>query len=223
MKVSLLVPTRNEEGCIGRVLQEIPRKFVDEVIIIDGHSTDGTVRQARRYLKKGDRIIMQKGIGYGNAFREGFTKVSGEVVVMMDADGSHNPSDIPKLIRKIAQGYDYVMASRYTSGARSDDDTFVRWIGNRLFTFLTNMLHGTRVTDSLYLFTAITKYGLKRLRLSSTGFEFCTEIVVKAHRAGLRFAEVPIVERRRYAGRSKVNALWHGFKILRMILRRYHD
>lgn len=223
MKVSLIIPTRNEQGCIGRVLKEMPRDVVDEIVIVDGRSTDKTAQEAKAELRAQDKFVTQKGKGYGGAFREAFDIVTGEVIIMMDADGSHNPAEIPSIVEKVRRGYEYVMASRYMTGGRSEDDTIIRWFGNRMFTWLTNVIHGTNVTDSLYLFTAITRDGLKKLNLKSDGFEFCTEIVVKAHRAGLKFGEVPAFERARYAGKTKVNAFWHGLKILRMIMRRYRD
>lgn len=221
MKVTLIIPTRNEEGCIGRVLKEIPRKIVNEIIIVDGHSTDNTVKEVTEQFKKDDKLVNQKGDGYGGAFIEGFKIATGDVIIMMDADGSHNPADIPFIVDKVKEGYEYVMASRYTIGGMSEDDTFIRWFGNQLFTKLTNIVHGTKVTDSLYLFTAITKEGLKKLTLESLGFEFCTEILVKARKAGLRFAEVPAIERARFNGESKVNAFWDGIKFLKAIFRNY--
>lgn len=223
MKVSLLIPTRNEEGCIGRVLAEVPRDVVDEIVIVDGHSTDKTLEEVRANTREGDKILTQNGRGYGAAFIQAFDVATGDVILFMDADGSHDPKEIPSILKKVSEGYEYVMASRYMSGAHSYDDTIIRWVGNRVFTWMTNVLHGTNVTDSLYLFTAITKEGLNKLKLTSPGFEFCTEIVVKAHRAGLKFGEVPATERARFAGKTKVNAFWHGLKILRMILRRYRD
>ena len=224
MKTTLIIPTKNEEGAIGKVLQEVPKKLIQQIIVVDSQSQDHTQAEIKANLRPGkDKLIIQKSKGYGNAFIEGFKQAKGDVIIMMDADGSHNPADIPFLLAKIKEGYEYVMASRYATGAKSYDDTLIRWFGNRMFTLMTNMIHGTRVTDSLYLFTAITREGLKKLKLTSPGFEFCTEIVVKAHRAGLKFDEVPAVERARYAGKSKVNAFWHGLKILRMILRRYRD
>ena len=221
MKVSLLIPTRNEEGCIGKVLCQIPRKLVQEVVIIDGHSTDKTVLEAKRFMQSSDKLLHQKRRGYGNAFKQGMKAATGDVIIMMDADGSHDPNDIKIIIKKMQRGAQYVMASRYMSGGRSDDDTWLRWFGNKLFTWMTNMVHGTNITDSLYLFTAIKKDEMKKLNLRSDGFEFCTEIVVKAHKAGLKFAEIPTIERARYAGESKVNSLYHGMQILGMILRKY--
>ena len=221
MKVSVIIPTRNEAGCIGRVLSEMPREVVAEVIVIDGHSTDSTIEEVRRNMGKKDRLTIQKGRGYGAAFLEGFKMAKGDCIVMMDGDGSHNPNDIKRMLKKIREGYEYVMASRYMKGGKSEDDTLIRWFGNFFFTRLTNWVHGTSLTDSLYLYTAITRRGLNKLNLETKGFEFCTEIVVKAHKAGLKFAEVAAVERLRFAGRSKVNSFYHGLIILRMILRRY--
>jgi len=222
MKITVVIPARNEEGCIGRVLREIPRTLVHEILIVDGNSNDKTVAEAKRFMRSSDKLLHQKGGGgYGAALIQGMKGASGEVIVMMDADGSHDPKDIGKILKEMEGGADYVMASRYMPGGRSDDDTWLRWFGNKIFTWMTNMVHGTDMTDSLYLFTAIKKDAMKKLNLRSDGFEFCTEIVVKAHKAGLKFAEIPTIERARYAGESKVNSLYHGIKILSMILRRY--
>jgi len=221
MKVTLIIPTRNEEGCIGKVLQEVPKKLIQQIIVVDGHSTDNTLKEVKKNLRSKDLVFTQKGMGYGAAFIEGFAKAKGDIIIMMDADGSHNPADIPFMLNKIKEGYEYVMASRYAVGGKSFDDTFIRWFGNQLFTKLTNIIHNMHVTDSLYLFTAIDKDKLNKLDLQSPSFEFCTEIIVKASRAGLRFAEVPAIERARYNGKSKVNAFWHGLKILKMVLNKY--
>ena len=88
-------------------------------------------------------------------------------------------------------------------------------------TFLTNLIHRTKVSDSLYLFIAVKREDLRKLKLSSPGIEICVEIPIKAHRAGLKFTEIPVIERARYAGESKVNAFWSGLRILKMILRKY--
>ena len=223
MKVSLLIPTRNEEGCIGRGLAEVPRELIDEIVIVDGHSTDKTMEEARAHLQSTDQLLTQNGKGFGNAMIEALQAADGDILLIMDADGSHNPADIPAILEKIHAGYEYVMGSRYMKGAHSLDDTVIRRFGNHMFTWLINVLYGTRVTDALYLYTAITREGYNKLTLTSQGFEFCTEILIKAHRAGLKFAEVPAIERSRFAGETKVNAFWHGLKILRMILKQYWE
>ncbi len=222
MKVSLIIPTKNEAGAIGRVLKEIPKKIIHEIIVVDGHSTDKTEKEVKPLLREGrDKFILQKKKGFGNALQQAFKEATGDVIVIMNGDGSHNPKDIEKLVKKIEQGYEYVIASRYSRGARSDDDTMVRFIGNRILTFLTNLVHGSRVTDSLHFYTAIDGESLKKIHPTSPGFEFCIEILIRAHKAGLKFSEVPVVERARYAGESKVNVVFAGWKILRMILNKY--
>lgn len=221
MKVSVIIPTRNEGKAIGRVLKEIPKNIVDEIVVIDGYSTDNTEKEAKANLRAGkDKFILQSKKGFGNALRQAFKITRGDVVIIMNGDGSHNPKNIPALLEKIKQGYDYVMATRYTKGGRSDDDTTIRFIGNRIFTFLTNLIHRTNVTDSLYFFTAITRKGLKKIHPKSPGFEFCIEMLIRAHKAGLKFAEVPVVERASFS-KSKVNAFLAGLRILGMILHKY--
>lgn len=222
MKISLIIPTRNEEGAIGRVLKEIPKNTINEIIVIDGHSTDNTEKVAKAQLRAGkDKFILQKKKGFGNALQQAFKIAKGDVIIIMNGDGSHNPKDISALIKKIKQGYQYIIASRYIKEGRSDDDTIVRFIGNRILTWLTNLLHGSHVTDSLHFYTAISSKSFKKIHPTSPGFEFCIEILIRAHRAGLKFAEVPVVERARFAGKSKVNAFWAGLKILGMILHKY--
>lgn len=222
MKISLIIPTRNEAGAIGQVLNEIPKGSVDEIIVVDGHSTDQTVRNAKSMLRpKVDKIILQKSSGFGRAVLQGLSRAKGDVLIIMNGDGSHDPKDIPLLIMKITEGCDYILASRYAPGGKSEDDTLVTFLGNKFFTWLTNFIHGTCVFDSLYFFTAITRKGLKKLHLSSPGFELCIETLIRAHRASLVFGEVPAIERPRLAGKTKVNALRDGFKILKMILKNY--
>jgi len=221
MKVSVIIPTRNEGKAIARVLKEIPKKFVDEIIVIDGYSKDDTAQEAKANLRVGkDKFILQKKPGFGNALLEAFGKSSGDAIVILNGDGSQDPKDIPLLLEKINQGNDYVMASRYAKGGRSDDDSVIRFIGNRTLTFLTNLVHRTNVSDSLYFFTAISRKGLKKIHPKSPGFEFCIEILIMAHKAGLKFAEVPVVERASLS-KSKVNAFLVGSKILWKILQSY--
>lgn len=217
MKTSLIIPTLNEANCITQVLSEIPKNCVDEILIVDGNSTDGTPDIVQ---KLGYRVIEQDGKGFGDAFASGARHSTGEVLILMDGDGSHNPADIPKLLDKYKEGYDYVMASRYLPDSHSEDDTVVRSFGNWLFTKLVNLLHGLNVSDSLYLFTAIDRKLYEMLHIRSKGFEYCMELIIKAHKMGARFAEVPSIERKRFSDTPKTNALIHGWHILLETLKR---
>ena len=223
MIVSVVIPVNNEEKSIGNVLRKMPRDVVNEVVIVYSSS-----RESKTYKKvkanivpHKDKLVKQRGKGYGSAIMQGIDVARGEIIIIMDADGSHNPGDIPKLVDKIERGNGFVLASRYAPGGRSDGETWVHWFGNRMFTWLTNTLHGTSVTDSLYLFTAITREGYKKLNLKCTNYDLGIELLIKAHRAGLKFAEVPSIEDTRLT-RKSVNTFYDGFKILKIILKRYH-
>ena len=165
MKVSVVIPTLNEAGSIGNVLNEIPKEVVDEVIVVDGHSSDET-REIVKGL--GHKVIMQDGKGYGQAFSQGIREAQGDIIVLMDADGSHNPKDIPLLVEKVnSQGYDFALGSRYAPGSWSEDDTLIRHLGNKIFTFLTNRIHKMGVSDSLFLFGAFKKGVLNSIEVKS--------------------------------------------------------
>ena len=216
MKVSVIIPTLNEVGSIERVLKEIPKDIVNEILVVDGHSTDGTPELVK---KLGYKLIEQEGQGYGLAFSTGIKHATGDVLVLMDADGSHNPNDIPKLLKCIDDGYDITFGSRYLPGSGSKDDTLIRYIGNKLFTYLLNKIHGVGLSDSLFLYVAAKKRVFDSIEMKSANFEYCIEFPIKAHRAGFRFAEIPSFEQKRTAGKTKVNAFYHGLRILWVILR----
>lgn len=216
MKVSLVIPALNEIESIANTLKEVPKDAVDEIIVADGHSTDGTPELVR---KLGFTAIEQEAKGFGLGIMSGIKQATGDVIVIMDADGSHNPADIPSLIAKVKQGCDIGWGSRYLPQGGSEDDTLIRYIGNKGFTFLSRFLHKIPVTDILYLFAAFRKEIFKELSFECPGFEFCIELPIKAYKAGFKFGEVPCRERKRYGSVSKVNAFKDGWKILRAILR----
>lgn len=218
MKVTLIIPTLNESEVIDKTLALVPREHLDEVIVVDGHSTDNTVEIAQSL---GCKTFLQPKSGYGNAVTYGVKKAKGDVVIFMDADGSQPPDAIPQLLSKINEGYEMVLGSRYLEGAGSHDDTAIRYIGNRFFTFLGNKLHKLNLSDALFLYTAIRKETFKRINPTSLNMEFCMEILIKARKKGIKIAEIPVKEPKRIAGKTKVNALYHGLRILLWTLKRY--
>lgn len=214
MKVSVVIPTYDEEESIGKTVREIPRKYIDEIIVVD-KSTDKTAEIAR---KLGCRVLRQEGKGFGNALKQGIKHVSGNVVLIMDADGSQNPKNIPTLLARIKEGYDYVLASRYTVGSHSEDDTLLRSFGNRLITSFFNLMFHVNTSDSIFLFTAVKKKEYDKLNVRSDGFDYCIELLAKAHVNGLNMIEIPSIERKRYAGRTKVNDIKTGYSIIKSII-----
>jgi glycosyltransferase involved in cell wall biosynthesis len=197
------------------MLRELPTD-VHEVIVVDGHSSDGTQDIVRDL---GFRLETQEGRGYGMAVRTGIKLATGDVITCMDADGSYDPEALGRLMAGIRDGNDGVFCSRYLPDSGSDDDTPIRYLGNMIFTIMLRLLHGVRLSDSLFYYALIRREVLQSLPLTSEDFSMCIEIPILMHRMGYRYAEIPSRERKRLAGVSKVNALTDGTLILKSMLR----
>jgi glycosyltransferase involved in cell wall biosynthesis len=215
-RVTLVVPARNEARNLPWVLQQVPAE-VDEILLIDGDSTDATSQIARHYLPAA-KVIPQSGPGKGSALRTGFRHATGDIIVTIDADGSMSPQEIPHYVHFLANGYDFVKGSRFVGGGGSLDLTRTRSLGNQALMRLVSRLYGYRLTDLCYGFCAFRRCFLDHLDLRSTGFEIEAEMTVRALLAGLRIAEVPSLELPRRSGRSHLNALRDGRRVLRTVL-----
>jgi len=212
LRVSVVIPARNEAKSLPHVLSKLPR-WVHEVILVDGLSVDDTSRVAKLELPA-IRIVEQTGRGKGNALREGFVHCTGDVIVALDADGSMDPGEIDRFVEVLAGGYDYVKGSRMLPGASSSDLTLLRSAGNWIFRTLTNVITGSRYSDLCYGYFAFRRGTVDALDLRTDGFEIETEINIRAHRAGLRIAEVASCETERHHGSSQLHALRDGLRIL---------
>ncbi|MBB2943422.1 glycosyltransferase involved in cell wall biosynthesis [Actinoplanes lutulentus] len=217
-QVTVLLPARNEAANLGWVLQRMP-SFVDEVVLIDGDSHDETADLAVRH-RPDIRVVHQgDGLGKGSGVRAGLRAGAGDILVVMDADGSMSPDEIRALIGPLHRGYDLVKGSRFRPGGGSHDITPWRRLGNRLLLTVLNALYATRHTDLCYGFWAVRREALDRLPLTADGFEIEAEVIVRAVRAGLRIAEVPSVELARRSGRSHLRSIPDGWRVLRVLLR----
>ncbi|MFE1548689.1 glycosyltransferase family 2 protein [Streptomyces sp. NPDC058718] len=214
--VSLVIPALNEARNIPWVFEQIP-DCVGEVLLIDGDSHDATVRVATRILPT-VRSLKQGGKGKGNALRTGFLAARGDYVVMMDADGSMSPAEIPHFVHFLENGYDFVKGSRFVEGGGSLDITRFRKLGNHALLALVNRLYDATLTDLCYGFCAFRRSFLDQLDLHATGFEIEAEMIVHALRSGLRIAEVPSLELPRRNGRSNLHAISDGRRVLRTLL-----
>ncbi|GLW53819.1 glycosyltransferase family 2 protein [Kitasatospora phosalacinea] len=214
--VSLVVPARDEARNIPWVFEQIP-SCVDEVILVDGSSRDATVTMARA-CRPTVRDVDQGAPGKGNALRAGFAAATGEYIVMIDADGSMWPGEIPHFLHFLDHGYDFVKGSRRMAGGGSLDLTPLRALGNKALLLVVNRLYGGLLTDLCYGYCAFRRDFLAELDLRATGFEIEAEMIAHALRSGLRIAEVPSLELPRRSGRSHLHAVSDGRRVLRTLL-----
>jgi glycosyltransferase involved in cell wall biosynthesis len=214
-RISVVIPTLNEARNLPHVLPRIP-KWVHEVIIVDGRSTDETVAVARA-LKPDVRIVLETRKGKGNALRAGFAAATGDIIVMMDADGSTAPEEIPAFIGSLLAGADYVKGSRFMQGGGTEDMEAHRNLGNRALLMLVRLLYGGQYTDLCYGYCAFWTKHLPLLDLTSDGFEIETEMNIRALQTKLKVTEVPSFEHNRIHGTSNLNAVRDGLRILRTI------
>ncbi len=201
MKTTLFVPVLNEIDGVREIFPRIKREWVDEFVIIDGHSTDGT----REYLEgMGFRVLLQKQPGAINAWWEGFEAATGDVIIPFSPDNNSVPELIPQLVAKMKDGYDMVIASRYKDGARSEDDGIMTALANKLFTGMVNLFFRSNYTDALVMYRAFRKELISRLNLNRAtdpllrkGGNFEILLAIRCAKSDLRVGEIPGDEPRR--------------------------
>ncbi len=227
-QVSVIIPTLNEARNLPHVFAALPAGL-HEVIVVDGHSTDGTPDIARRLLPD-VRVVTQTRTGKGNALACGFAAATGDIIVMIDADGSTDPAEIPRFIAALTSGADFAKGSRFSSGpgAGSSDITPLRRLGNRMLGVIVNAMFGTRYSDLCYGYNAFWAMHVPvfDLRVNTPGqsaawgdgFEIETLLNLRAATAGLTIAEVPSFEHARIHGTSNLNTVRDGLRVLRTIL-----
>jgi glycosyltransferase involved in cell wall biosynthesis len=216
-KVSLVVPTLNEAENLQWLLPRLPN-WIHELLLVDGCSTDGTIDVARR-LHPGVRVVSEKRRGKGVALMTGFEAATGDVIVMLDADGSMDPEEIILFVAALMSGADFVKGSRFIQGAGTVDMTRIRMLGNWALTMAVRMLYGGSFSDLCYGYIAFWKRYLPLLKSDSVGFEVETVLNIKALQTKLKIVEVASFESVRIHGDSNLRALPDGWRILRAILR----
>ena len=220
-KVSVVIPTINEAKNLPYVLPHIPN-WVHEVIIVDGRSVDDTVEVARK-LRSDVRIVFEPRKGKGAALRAGFAAARGDIIAMLDADGSMNPKEIILLVAALVSGADFAKGSRFIQGGGTSDMTLFRMIGNWCLTKAVRALHGETFTDLCYGYVAFWSNHRAALRLNCDGFEIETMLSIRAIKNKLNIFEVPSFESNRIHGPSNLHAIPDGWRVLKTILRECFD
>ena len=218
MKTTLAILALNEIEGIQVVVPQINRAWVDEIIVVDGGSTDGTIEWCEA---NGLRVLRQRRRGYGAGMREVMEIAQGDVVIEFMADGNCDPVFIPKLISKIAEGYDLVIGTRYGDGARSYDDTWITRLGNWGFTRLINILFGGSFSDAMMGYRAYRIAAFKTMQVDEDGLTFPTQGSIQFAKYGYKIGEVGASEPKRIGGERKAHNFYTGWALVKMIAREW--
>ncbi|XVU22095.1 glycosyltransferase family 2 protein [Actinoplanes sp. CA-054009] len=228
-----MIPTLNEERNLPHVFAKLPAD-ITEVVLVDGGSVDRTVEVARE-LRPDVVVVHQTRTGKGNALACGFAACTGDIIVMIDADGSTDPAEIPLFVAKLVAGADFVKGSRFNHGGFSHDITKLRKLGNDGLNLVVNVLFGTKFTDLCYGYNAFWRSVVPVLdlpdirlpkqadgsKLWGDGFEIETMINIRAAVDGMKVGEVGSIEHRRIHGETNLNTFRDGFRVLRTIFSEY--
>ena len=212
-RVTVVIPAKDEEGLIGEIVDAV-KPYADEVLVVDGHSRDRTRDIATAH---GARVVLDRAKGKGDALRLAFDEATGDIVVFIDADGSHEPKDIPRMVAPIVAGQaDMVVGSRGKGGSDELHGTLeqlIRYVGSQLIMLGINYRWGVRLTDSQNGFRAIRRAVGQRLGLTSNLTTIEQEMLMKALKKGFRVSEIASHEYERRWGVSKVVVwkLWFAY------------
>jgi len=216
-KLTLVIPAKDEAECLPRVLDELKNFDCKKIIIIP--ETDLSTQNS---IKNFDcKIITQKVNGFGEALIQGIKEVETNFLCIFNADGSFDPQYLKNMYNELLNNCDFVFNSRYENSGGSDDDTFLTLVGNRIFTFICNLLFGLNISDVLFTYVMGKTLAFKSLDLKRKDFRFCIELPVLAKFKKYKFISKPSYERSRLSGRKKVNELKDGFLILLCIFKMF--
>ena len=213
--LTIVIPAKYESESLPVVLDQFIDKSYDVCVVLEKSDTE-TINSIR---EKNCRIVYQSKKGFGNALIEGIISSQTEYFCIFNADGSMEINEIDIMLEKISNSdCDIIFASRYEKNSKSDDDTIVTWIGNKIFTLIGKIFFYLNITDILYTFVLGKTKEVKELNLNQNDFRFCVELPIKAKKKGLNLCTITAHEKKRIAGKKKVNALRDGFLILSHML-----
>ena len=219
MKTTLFIPVKDEIESAPLIMPRIKPDWVDEILIVDGNSTDGTYEWFR---DQGYKVIRQKTAGLGNAYWECLEVAEGDVIIAFSPDNNSIPELIPNVVAKMKQGYEMVIVSRYLDGAKSEDDDIVTGFGNWMFARIVNFLFRSSYTDTMVMFRAFTKKLVKDLEIRHTHLPiFEMQLTVRSAKLKRKITEIPGDEPKRIGGIRKMRPIYNGSANLYCILTEF--
>ena len=218
--LTLVIPAKRESESLPTVLKEL-KKFKIKILVVLEKQDLETINSIKKFNYK---ILYQKNKGYGDALILGIKNVKTKYFCIFNADGSFNPYELKKMYSKISNNKsNLVFGSRYIKNSGSEDDTIVTFFGNKIFSLLGNFLFSLPISDILYTYVLGETTRVKKLKLQRKNFTFCVELPIKALRSGLRLTESPSYEKKRIAGKKKVNAIKDGYLILEEMIKLFFN
>ena len=218
MKCTLLVLCIDEIEGMKVVMPKIRDHWIDEIIVVDGGSTDGTIEWA---VEHGYKVVRQSAPGFGTAYIEGIVEANGDVIITFSPDGNSTPECIPDLMATMRNGYDIVTVSRYVDWAKSEDDSRLTTFGNWLFTKMYNISFRQSVTDYLVMYRGFRKSLVDELQINHRGISWQSQLMCRAAKAGKTLGEIPGNEPRRIGGISKMRPFRNGIAELTMLVTEF--
>ena len=215
--LTLIIPAKNESSSLPIVLKEIKDFDCEVIIVLDSEDAD-TIYSTKNFNCK---LVYQSGKGFGNALIDGIRNAQTEYLCTFFADGSCDPKYLKQMLNLCSNDRDFIFASRYLKGARSDDDTIITKIGNFFFSTFGNIFFSIKLSDILYTYIVGKTESFKKLDLDSNDFSICVEIPIKAKKMNLDYIDTPVIERKRIAGKKNVNEILDGFKILIYMIKNF--
>ena len=212
--LSLLIPAKNEKLCIDKVFGELEKiNYNSKILLVVDNLQDNTLDYSKKKFKFQIKKIISRKKGYGSAVIKGISECKTKKVCIFNADGSFNPSSLKKMIKK-SKSFDHVFCSRYLPGAGSDDDTFITYIGNKIFTYIGKIVFKMKLNDILYSYYLSDVDKIRKLKLNKTDFTIALEVPLKIQNHKQTYCEIGSKERIRIGGKKKVREFIDGFKLL---------
>lgn len=216
--LTLLIPAKNEEESLSFVLEELKKIKCKKLLIVTNISNKISILKNKYNCD----VIVQKGVGYGSAIKEGIQKIKTKYLCIFNADGSFDYKTLYKMYQIIkTDNKKFLFASRYEKGGGSLDDTFLTYVGNMIFTFIGNFFFRLNLSDILFTYTMGVTKNFKELNLKSNDFRLCVEIPIKILNKNFLIDTVPSFEKKRIAGKKNVNEFKDGFLILSYLFRSF--